>query len=252
MKISLIGSGNLGKQLYLEFIRHPSIQLIQWMDRSAASSSTPEGVKLVASLNSLKKVDCYLLAVSDQSIEKVTSQLPEDALVVHTSGGTGLNHISNHRRRGVFYPLQSFSSERVIEFSNLPICIEASNNDDLKFLELLAIELQANPIKINFHQRKSLHLAAVLVNNFTNHLFTQAEQICKQNDLSFDLLKPLIHETVNKLDDLKPKEAQTGPAVRGDQKTIEAHFEIIENPELEKLYNLLTNTIKNYYKNEKL
>ena len=107
-------------------------------------------------------------------------------------------------------------------------------------------------MKINTQPRKSLRLAAVLVNNFTNYLFTKAESICKQNNISFDLLKPLIHETIDKLNDLKPREAQTGPAVRGDKKTIKAHLEIIKDEELEKLYKLLTNSITKYYNNEKL
>ena len=251
MELSLIGSGKLGRRLYREFAQHSSIKLIQWMDRSADLSSI-QGVNLVASLDSLEEVDCYMLAVTDESIENIASQLPKNSLVIHTSGGTGLNFISNYKRRGVFYPIQSFSIERMIGFSNLPICIEATNDQDLSFLEQLTLKLQANPIKINSQQRKSLHLAAVLVNNFTNYLFTQAEAICKQNDISFDLLKPLIHETINKLDDLKPKEAQTGPAIRGDKKTIKAHLEIIKDEELEKLYKLLTNSINNYYNNEKL
>ena len=247
MELSLIGSGKLGRQLHRVFAQDSSIKFIQWMNRSAALSSSTNGIELVASLDSLKQVDCYILAVNDESIEKIASQLPKKALVIHTSGGLGLNIITKHKRRGVFYPLQSFSMKRITNFSNLPICIEASSDNDLRFLEKLTIGLKANPIKINSQQRKSLHLAAVLVNNFTNHIFTQAEFICKQNDLSFDLLKPLIQETVNKLDDLKPKEAQTGPAIRGDKRTIEAHLEIIKDLELEKLYNLLTNSITNYY-----
>jgi len=251
MELSLIGSGKLGRQLYREFAQHSSVKLIQWMDRSADLPSI-QGINLAASLDSLEEVDCYILAVNDESIEKIASQLPENSLIIHTSGGTGLNYISNHKRRGVFYPLQSFSMERMIEFSNLPICIEASNDDDLMFLEQLTLKLKATPININSQKRKSLHLAAVLVNNFTNYLFTQAEGICKKNDISFDLLKPLIHETIDKLNDLKPKEAQTGPAVRGDKKTIKAHLEIIKDAELKKLYKLLTNSITNYYNNEEL
>ncbi|MDG1762459.1 MAG: DUF2520 domain-containing protein [Flavobacteriaceae bacterium] len=252
MKLTLIGSGNLGKQLYLEFLKHPSIELIQWMDRSATATTTPENIELINSIDGLKEADCYLLAVSDNSIEQLAVQLPKEALIVHTSGSTGLNFVSETRRSGVFYPLQTFSKDRAIEFLNLPICIEASHEKDFFFLELLAKRLHASPLRINTQQRKTLHLAAVLVNNFTNHLFAQAEQICKKNNLPFELLKPLMFETVNKLDSLDPKEAQTGPAIREDQKTIEAHLEIIESPQLEKLYNLLTDTIINYNKNEKL
>ena len=181
MKLSLIGSGKLGQQLYRKFLKHPSIELVQWMDRSATASTTQEDVELITTLESLKEVDCYFLAVNDQSIEKLALGLPKNALIVHTSGATGLNFSNSVSRSGVFYPLQSFSKNRMIEFLNLPICIEASNEEDLKFLEQLVVQLHANPIKINTQQRKSLHLAAVLVNNFTNHLFAQAEQLCKKN-----------------------------------------------------------------------
>ena len=123
MKLTLIGSGNLGKQLYLEFLKHPSIELIQWMDRSATATTTPENIELINSIDGLKEADCYLLAVSDNSIEQLAVQLPKEALIVHTSGSTGLNFVSETRRSGVFYPLQTFSKDRAVEFLNLPICI---------------------------------------------------------------------------------------------------------------------------------
>ena len=245
LKVSVLGSGNLGTHMVNLLNDSSEVKLVQWYSRSKIDD---QEIEVTNDITMLKNAEIYILCVSDDSISDLSNQLIfNNKLVVHTSGSTTYESINRKNRRGVFYPLQSFSMKRITNFSNLPICIEASNDNDLRFLEKLTIGLKANPIKINSQQRKSLHLAAVLVNNFTNHIFTQAEFICKQNDLSFDLLKPLIQETVNKLDDLKPKEAQTGPAIRGDKRTIEAHLEIIKDLELEKLYNLLTNSITNYY-----
>lgn len=246
MKLSLIGAGRLGKQLYRELTQCASIELVQWMNRPAKTPTTLEGVELVSELNQLSAVDCYLIAIRDESIEQVVSQLPQNSLVIHTSGATTLNSLS-HGRKGVFYPIQSFSNEKDVNFNKLPIAIEASEVGDLTFLKQLTLDMGAQPISMDSNQRKTLHLAAVLVNNFTNHLFTQADLLCKENDLSFDLLKPLIRETVAKLEEMSPEKAQTGPALRADQKTLQVHLDLIENKELKALYKLLSHTITNHY-----
>lgn len=252
MRLSLIGSGKLGKQLYRVFSECAEIELFQWMDRSTNESSTAEGISIVKQVEKLLEVDCFLLAVNDEVIEMLAAKLPTNSLVIHTSGATEISVFSDHNRRGIFYPIQSFSYERSVAFSELPVGIEASNSKDLKFLEKLALAIQAKPVHLDSTQRKALHLSAVLVNNFSNHLFTEAAKICEENKIPFELLKPLIKETVDKLDDLSPKRAQTGPALREDRKTISAHLSMIENSELKKLYTLFTSSITNHYKNEKL
>ena len=252
MRLSLIGSGKLGRQLYRVFSECAEIELVQWMDRSATETSTAEGISIVKQVEELLEVDCFLLAVNDEVIEMLAAKLPVNSLVIHTSGATEISVFSDHNRRGIFYPIQSFSHGRSVTFSKLPVGIEASNSKDLKFLEKLALAIQAKPVHLDSAQRKVLHLSAVLINNFSNHLFTEAAQICEENKIPFELLKPLIKETVDKLDDLSPKKAQTGPALREDRKTISAHLSMIENSELKKLYTLFTNSITNHYKNEKL
>ena len=222
------------------------------MDRSATETSTAEGISIVKQVEELLEVDCFLLTVNDEVIGMLAAKLPTNSLVIHTSGATEISVFSDHNRRGIFYPIQSFSYERSVAFLELPVGIEASNSKDLKFLEKLALAIQAKPVHLDSAQRKALHLSAVLVNNFSNHLFTEAAQICEENKIPFELLKPLIKETVDKLDDLSPKRAQTGPALREDRKTISAHLSMIENSELKKLYTLFTNSITNHYKNEKL
>ena len=244
MKLSLIGAGNLGRQLYREFLVAPEVEILQWMDRKSNLPQTDEGVTLVNQIGALEEVDCYVLAVADDAIEEISAQLPLSALVVHTAGGRPLTRIKKQERKGVFYPIQSFSSSRRIDFSKISIGIESSSPDALTFLKKLANQIKANPLVLDSKKRLALHLAAVFANNFTNHLLVQAEQICAHYDLSFDLLKPLLKETIDKLEVLSPQQAQTGPALRNDSKTLAAHRELLTDPELITIYDLLTKSIQ--------
>ena len=243
MKITLIGGGKLGKQLYRVCTAASEIELVQWVVRSAERGKTPEGISLVNEVNELHPADLYLLAVTDQAIPKVAAALPEEAFVAHTAGGVAIE-VLNQNRAGVFYPLQTFSERRNMDFSKLPIGLESKDASDLPLLEQLVQALGARVFHMNSKQREQLHLAAVLVNNFTNHLFAEAATICSQNDLSFELLNPLIQETVHKLEDLSPKAAQTGPAVRHDQKTIEKHLTLIQERSLQEIYKVVTLAIQ--------
>ena len=243
MKITLIGGGKLGKQLYRVCTAASEIELVQWVVRSAERGKTPEGISLVNEVNVLHPADLYLLAVTDEVISKVAGTLPEEAFVVHTAGGVALE-VLNQNRAGVFYPLQTFSEGRNIDFSKLPIGLESKDASDLPLLEQLVQALGARSFHMNSKQREHLHLAAVLVNNFTNHLFAEAASICSQNYLPFELLNPLIQETVNKLEYLSPKAAQTGPAIRHDQKTIEKHLTLIQERSLQEIYKVVTLAIQ--------
>lgn len=243
MKITLIGAGNLGKRFYASLLQQKQFDLVQWVDRSANNGKTAAGVSVINTLDNLKKTDLYLLAISDESITMVSQMLPDNALVVHTAGGVSLAAI-NQKRAGVFYPVQSFSQNRTIDFSTVPLGIETKNTTDYKLLDQLAKSLGAQAFALNTKQREQLHLAAVLANNFSNHLFAEAAAICEDNNLPFKLLKPLIRETVNKLETLNPKEAQTGPALRNDQKTLDKHLELIKKPQLKEIYKILTSAIQ--------
>ena len=131
-----------------------------------------------------------------------------------------------------------------MDFSKLPIGLESKDASDLPLLEKLVQALGARAFHMNSKQREQLHLAAVLVNNFTNHLYAEAAALCIQNDLPFELLKPLIQETIDKLENLSPKDAQTGPAVRHDQKTIEKHLTLIQEHSLQEIYKVVTLAIQ--------
>ena len=148
------------------------------------------------------------------------------------------------KRAGVFYPLQSFSNDRNIDFSKIHICVESKIKTDLSILKNLAKCIKSSVFAVNTKQREQLHLAAVLINNFTNHLFLEAAEICKNNSLPFELLKPIIKETFEKLEILSPKNAQTGPAIRRDKKTINKHLKLIESPDLKSIYKVFTLAIQ--------
>ena len=160
--------------------------------------------------------------------------------------------MSRHTRRGVWYPIQSFNNKQEIDFSEVTFGIETSKLSDKQLIYKLTNSIKAKSIDINSKQREKLHLAAVIVNNFTNHLFTQASLFCKDNRLSFDLLRPLIRETYSKIDEISPHDAQSGPALRNDKNTLKRHLELIKDPVLKKVYATLTSAILKHHLNEKL
>ncbi len=243
MNITLIGGGQLGKQLYRNLIDQVEVKLFQWVVRSAKEGKTLEGIPIVNKINKINKIDLYLLAISDKAISVVAEKLPADSFVVHTAGGVPLNRICQ-KRAGVLYPIQTFSEGRYINFSEVPIGLESKKAQDLPLLKKIAKGLGSKSFIMNSKQREQLHLAAVLVNNFTNYFFTEAALICKENNLPFELLKPLIKETAIKLDVLSPQNAQTGPAIRKDQETITKHLKSIQNPKLHEIYKVLTSAIQ--------
>jgi len=154
-----------------------------------------------------------------------------------------MNSLPTQIRKGVFYPLQTFSKQKEVNFKGIPICIEASRKEDVEMLQKIATALSDSVYKISSDQRKSLHLAAVFINNFSNHMYQIGNEICEENALPFSILKPLIKETAAKIDALDPKQAQTGPAKRNDQQTIAKQLKQLENKSYKKVYEVLTESI---------
>ena len=243
MKITLIGGGKLGKHLYKVLISVGQVQLLKWVLRSREESLTPEGINIVNKIDQDEKCDIYLIAVSDNSIKKVVQLLPKDSFVVHTSGSISLKEIKRDRA-GVFYPIQTFTKGSDVNFSEIFVGLESKNSKDLMILKKLAKHIGSKSFVLNSSKREQLHLAAVLVNNFTNHLFAEANLICKKNNLPFDILMPLIKETVQKVEKLSPKDSQTGPASRNDSETISKQIKLITNNRLKKIYKVLTSAIQ--------
>jgi predicted short-subunit dehydrogenase-like oxidoreductase (DUF2520 family) len=140
--------------------------------------------------------------------------------------------------------LQTFTKGKIISFDDIPICVEATSEEDLHILKQLGKTLSNTVVEIDSEQRKTLHIAAVFVNNFTNYMYTIGSEICNEHKIDFKLLQPLIKETAAKLDILTPLQSQTGPAKRGDQKTLHNHLQIIKDKHQRELYTLLSNAIK--------
>jgi predicted short-subunit dehydrogenase-like oxidoreductase (DUF2520 family) len=247
IKVVLIGSGNVAQHLIQAFAKSKEIEVMQVFSRRKETSiPLLDSNKIITDFNDLAKADIYIIAVSDDAISKVSLQLPfENRLVVHTSGSVSLDALDKKNRKGSFYPLQTFSKGKEIDFSKIPICLESENKTDFDVLEKVAQSISNTVFKINSEQRKALHISAVFVNNFVNHLYQMGNEICIENNVPFEILKPLILETANKVMTLSPKEAQTGPAKRNDNKTIEAHLDFLSNENQATIYKILTQSIQN-------
>jgi len=246
ISVVLLGAGNVATHLYKAFIASKEVEIKQWYNRSLKTIDKYKNkVEVTNDITALVEADIYILAVSDDAIEDLSKQLPfQDRLVVHTSGSTSLYAVDMKQKRGVFYPLQTFSKAADINFEDVPICVEALKKTDLPILKNLAKAIGSKSHKVNSDQRQALHLAAVFVNNFTNQLYRMAHEITEQNGAEFDILKPLIKETANKIEALSPYLAQTGPALRNDKKTIKRHLKQLESEEHKSVYELLTKSIK--------
>ncbi|MBC8768451.1 DUF2520 domain-containing protein [Arenibacter sp. BSSL-BM3] len=249
ISIVILGTGNVAKHLFDVFRDINEINVLQVLGRNKHKLSYfKDKVATSTDFSKIVDADILLIAVSDDAVAEVAQFLTgKKGVVAHTSGNVPIAALGHKSRRGVFYPLQSFSEGKPIDFKKVPICIEAENKVDLKSLQELAQLVSFQVHEISSNQRKSIHLAAVFANNFTNHLFAIAGEICADNDLPFSILAPLIKETVEKLDYLPPIEAQTGPAKRNDVKTMESHLNQLKNKNYQDIYSLLSKSIKEKY-----
>lgn len=252
ISIVILGTGNVAKHLHEAFSATNQVKILQVVGRTKEKLSVFSKYTAVSlDFNAIREADVYLIAVSDDAIGEVSKKLTDKkGLVAHTSGSCALDALSTNKRKGVFYPLQSFTKGKKVDFKEIPICLEATEKDDLLLLEQLAHLISEKVFNISSEQRKTIHLAAVFVNNFTNHLYQIGNEICAEKNIPFELLHPLIRETAHKISTLNPHEAQTGPARRGDLITINNHLRLLENKTHKEIYSLLSNSIKKDYEQE--
>ena len=236
IKIVILGSGNVAQHLISAFAKSDEVEVIQAFARQKkALTHLIDAEIIISDFSDLKEADLYIIAISDNAVADVSSQIPfSNKLVCHTSGSVAIDDLNAKNRKGVFYPLQTFSKNKDVNFSEIPICLEAQNNEDYQLLETVAKSISNQVFNINSKQRKALHVSAVFVCNFVNHLYKIGDDICHENNIPFEILQPLILETANKITSLSPNEAQTGPAKRNDSATINAQKEI---------YKILTKSI---------
>jgi predicted short-subunit dehydrogenase-like oxidoreductase (DUF2520 family) len=255
-QIVILGSGNVATQLSV-VLKRAGLEILQVYSREIKHAKTLAkklGTGYTDDLKSLNaSADLYVLCVSDDALFDVINNISiKNSMVVHTSGTTSINIFeSSFSDYGVFYPLQTFSKDKEIDFSNIPICIEADTNmNDMK-LATLAKKISENVQLINSDQRKALHVAAVFASNFTNYFYIIADEILAEKELSLDLIKPLITEVALRIHDSKPKDVQTGPAKRGDDLIVKAHLDFLNShPEYQKLYKLISTQIKEKFSSQ--
>jgi len=243
--VSIIGSGNVAQHLILAFKKAEGVALIQVLARSSQEvAPLLEPAQIISDFKDLIQVDLILIAVTDNAIGSVSAQIPfENQLVAHTSGSVPLHDLNSKDHRGVFYPLQTFTKGKEVDFYKIPLCLEAEQASDYATLEEVAKAITKITYPVSSEQRKALHVAAVFVCNFVNHLYQIGNELCDEHQLDFDLLKPLIQETASKIMSLSPREAQTGPARRQDSTTINTHLNFLNDTNQKELYTLLTKSI---------
>ncbi len=243
--VSIIGAGKVAHHLIFTLLEKQGVCLKQIYARNPEKvSNLITKDKIVRNIADLAPADIFIVAVSDKAIEQITSEFTlNNPFIVHTSGSTPMSVIHNTNRKGVFYMLQSFSFDKEVDFTNVPFCLEASDAQDFNLLEKLALTFSQRIYNISSEQRRVIHLSAVFANNFTNHMYSLAKGILEKNDVPFEILKPLILETAQKIQDLDPQLAQTGPAIRKDTSTINQHLELLKDPIEKQIYQLITKSI---------
>ena len=244
-KLSIIGFGNVGKHLTNAFYDQKGIQLVQIFNRSEiADEDLPGKIATTRQIASLFPADIFLICLKDDIIEEIALQIPyQNAIIAHTSGSLGL--LSAVEKSAVFYPLQTFNAALSLDYQKIPFCLEATRSSDHKELAQLAESLGARHYAIDSKKRQFLHLAAVFVSNFTNYCYQQGFDICRENDIPFEILHPLIEQTADKIKRMTPQEAQTGPAKRNDHSTIERHLDQLNDEQQKEIYQLISKAIQN-------
>lgn len=246
LSISIVGSGNVATRFCHAF-KAVDVQLNQLLSFSGRGTTLSQnmGMELISKACELDPCDVVLLCVKDDVLNpEFLQQFKGDYLLCHTSGSVGMDVFPNNIRSGVFYPLQSLSASKPIDFSDIPLCLETKEPQDYDLLEHLGHKISNNIVKMDSEQRKQVHLSAVFVSNFVNHLYFIAQDLLKEQHLDFDILKPLIAEIAQKINYLSPKEAQTGPALRSDTDIINKHLKMLQgHKDYQDIYKRITESI---------
>lgn len=254
MNVTIIGTGNVATVFAkLAFANgHNIVEIVGRNEDAAKILADAVSAKSVYLDNISTVTELIIIAVADNAISDIVIQLkPTNAIVVHTAGSVSINVVANKFDNfGVMYPLQSLRKE-MVEIPEIPLLIEANHADTYNRLEEFCKTLSKTVSSITETERLNLHTAAVIVNNFTNYLYSEAYELCQANKLNFDLLLPLIKETANRVEHKSPLEMQTGPAKRNDKTTIEKHLVLLEKyPSIRKMYAYMTDLILNKYQNK--
>ncbi len=250
VKIGIIGSGNVAVHLAVAFCGSPEISFAGLYARNPEKLPATYAGPVLGDLSELSQCDLVIIAVADDAIASVADALPfEGRIVAHTSGSRPLEDIGTKNHGASFYPLQTFSRDRRLDYRQIPVFLEAARDSDYGVLEAAA-SLFGECRRIDSKQRRAIHLSAVFACNFANHMYVLADRLCREHDVPFSMLRPLIRETAEKVQSMEPLQAQTGPAIRGDRKTLSAHMEMLADVRIRSLYADITQSIQ--YESEKL
>ena len=255
MKIVFIGAGNLATRLSLAMQRvgMPIGQVYSHTEASARQLATRLGCPWTNDLSALQEDgDLYVFSLKDTVLSDVISKVkPNNGMWVHTAGSMPMSVFEGYAQRfGVLYPLQTFSKGRNVNFDVIPIFLEANTDKNADYLKNIASALSENVRFMSSEKRRSLHLAAVFACNFTNHIYTLSYKLLENESIPADVLLPLIDETVSKIHSMPPAAAQTGPAIRYDENVINKHLAMLDDPDMQAIYRLLSQSIHKEAQNE--
>jgi predicted short-subunit dehydrogenase-like oxidoreductase (DUF2520 family) len=253
-RISFAGAGRVGGALCREFF-HAGFTIDKVVTETAFNGRTLAGLYNASWSSDLifpDSTDVIIVAVPDHRLKEVLEQIRchPDTLITHTAGSFGLEIFPDKlKRKGIIYPLQTFSDGRDLNFKEIPFLLEASDNQASRCIQALVDSIGGKGYFVDLERRRILHLAAVFICNFTNHMLTQGKEIAGRAGFSLEIFEPLINETISKAIVLGPENVQTGPAVRNDKNTIEKQLELLSfSPEMGAMYKAITDSIIKYYK----
>lgn len=251
--INIIGAGRVATHLATCFhqLGYQIPSVFSRTESSAQRLAQQIGAMACTDLAALPVADIYILSVADAALASLLPALQSvaaDSLVLHTAGSMPLSLLSEYFPIcGVLYPMQTFSHGRALNYREIPLFIEANNAQALARLTALAHSVSDHVYELKSEERKLLHLSAVFACNFANHCYTMAEEILSKINLDYTILLPLIQETTAKLQELSPRKAQTGPAVRNDRNVIQRHLELLaDEPTLQSIYDKLSKSIHQF------
>lgn len=255
MKIVFIGAGNLATRLSIAMQR-VGMQIGQVYSHTEASArqlATRLGCPWTNDFSALQEDgDLYVFSLKDTVLSDVISKVkPNNGMWVHTAGSMPMSVFEGYAQRfGVLYPLQTFSKGRNVNFDVIPIFLEANTDKNADYLKNIASALSENVRFMSSEKRRSLHLAAVFACNFTNHIYTLSYKLLENESIPADVLLPLIDETVSKIHSMPPAAAQTGPAILYDENVINKHLAMLDDPDMQAIYRLLSQSIHKEAQNE--
>lgn len=246
--IVIIGAGNVATHLATAFkaANYTILQVYSRTEKNAIALAKKVNATYTNNIKHLSKdADMYIVALTDDAARMIVKKINvENKILLHTSGSLPMDMLNTSALNiGVIYPLQTLSKGKKVDVSTIPFCIEANNTKTLATLKQLTNAISKNVSVIDTKQRLALHVAAVFACNFTNHFYAIASDILKQHKINFKLIQPLIAETAEKIKYASPAEMQTGPAIRGDKKTIEAHLNFLKNEKYKTLYKIISKSI---------